>query len=417
MENVNAAVRRELEMLRTFVRRLATLGQFCLVLPLLHITAQARDPNTFSFYSWDRNRTYTITTYEGAVSLQFGGHWLYQPSLILAGPETNNMRVLVFNSNLNAYSDSDQAIWVTSDIYNTMQFPQPTAVLRMSQSSNICDMADARPIWDGSQWHVYVQALLKTPSGSCGDTAVIVKAKGSSLYSLAWDVESGTQAAKVVVAGNPPIGIGEAMQWFFAPSAPLPFVGIFNDWGSPFGGGEAQATYSSSGTAPLTPWYMIDAAWSPYLEQQGYTGTLVLPDVLLTGSLDEGVFGPPGIGAESSCYMYGSEANKYQYSRIGGYYPNPLQTSALNGVHFGLAIRSISYDIYGERTFRPRFGRDSRGFLPLSSSSPTSRTWYTLVVYNPTQINNSSSDPCNKYSRWTSSDQKFAFSHVYITEN
>lgn len=398
-------------------RCLKTITAFCGILLFSQLSIQARDPNTFSFYSWDRNRTYTITTYEGAVSLQFPGHWLYQPSLILAGPETNNQRVLVFNSNYVASSESDQAIWVTSDIYNTMQFPQPTAVLRMSQSSNICDMADARPIWDGSQWHVYVQALLKTLSGSCGDTNVIVQAKGPNLYSLAWDVEPGTQAAKVVVAGNPPVGIGEAMQWFFAPSAPQPFVGIFNDWGSPLGGAKAQGSYGATGAAPMTSWYQIDAAWSPYLEQQGYTGTLVFPDALLTGSLDESVFGPPGIGAESSCYMYGSEANKYQYSRIGGYYPNPLKANAMNGVQFGLAIRSTSYDTYGERTFRPRFGRDSRGFLPLTSSSSTSRTWYTLVVYNPTQINNSSGDPCNSYSRWNSNDQQFAFSHVYIAEN
>lgn len=76
-----------------------TFAPLCVVISLCQMSALARDPQTFQFYSWDRNRTYTITTYEGAVSLQMWGHWLYQPSLILAAPETNNQRVLVFNSN------------------------------------------------------------------------------------------------------------------------------------------------------------------------------------------------------------------------------------------------------------------------------------------------------------------------------
>ncbi len=66
--------------------------------------------------------------------------------------------------------------------------------------------------------------------------------------------------------------------------------------------------------------------------------------------------------------------------------------------------------------FRPRFARDSHGFVPLNSSTPTQRTWYTFVVYNPKQINNHTTDNCNQYTRNMSSDQEFDFSTVTITE-
>jgi hypothetical protein len=375
----------------------------------------ARDPYTFTFYSWDRHRTYTVTTQEVAYSLKFPGHWLYQPSLLLPGSETGNLRMLVFNSNLVSGSNTDQAIWVTTDINNTLQFPAPTAVLKMSQSSNICDMADARPLWDGTKWHVYVQALVKSSSGACGTTNVVVQAAGNSLYNLAWDVVTGTQQAKIVVAGVGAAGVGEDMQWFYSASAPNPFVTTYNDWGNPSGGTLLKAAYTADGSTNLSQWYSAAAAYSPYLIAQGYTSPYMYPDALLSGSLDEATFGPPGIGAQSSCYTSGSTANQYQYSRVVGYFPSPLQSNALGGVAEGGALRSIYNDSYGERMFRPRFARDSHGFIPLISSTSTQRSWYTFVIYNPMQITNSGGS-CNQYSRWTSSDQEFAFSTVTITE-
>lgn len=378
--------------------------------------AGARDPQTFTFYSWDRGRTYTITTMEVAVSLNFPGHWLYQPSVVLAGPETGWKRVLLFTSNYNAYQNGvngEEAIFVSYDVNNTMQFPQPTAVLRQTQSTNICDMADARPIWDGSQWHVYVQALLRNGS-QCQGPAVVVHAMGPSLTALSWDYVPGTQQARVVVQGNGSVGIGEDLQWFYMQGWANPFLGIYNDWG--YGGSTLLAGTSSNGST-LNPWYTSSPAWSPYLDAQGYTSPVMYPDVLLSGSLDEWRFGPPGIGVQSSCYKWGPDAYKYQYSRVLGYFPNPTQPNALPGVANGEAVRSIFYDSAGERSFRPRFARDSRGFLPLSYWASNSRTWYTLAIYNPGQINNNSNaSECDSYNRWTTSDQNFAFSHVWITE-
>jgi len=387
-----------------------------LLFSLLYCTvSSARDPQTFTFYSSARGRTYTVTTQDVSYSLQFGGHWLYQPSLLLPGAETNNLRVLVFTSNLIANDSSNQAIWVTSDINNTLQFPSPQAVLWMSESSNICDMADARPIWDGEQWHVYVQALLKNTSGVCGTTNSIVQAIGPTLYDLEWDVLPGTQEARVVLAGTPgSAGIGEDQQWYYVPTAPAPFVVTYNDYGNPGGGAEVLTAYSSDGRN-MSAWHSTAAVYAA-LQWQGYSDTYLFPDALLASSLDDASYGPPAIGLASSCYISGSDANKYQYSRVLGYFPAQVSATTLDGMGAGEAVRSISYDSHGERTFRPRLARNSHGFVPLTSSTDTSRTWYTFVMYNPTQITRNSSDGCGNYTRWNSTDQKFAFSTITITE-
>ena len=64
----------------------------------------------------------------------------------------------------------------------------------------------------------------------------------------------------------------------------------------------------------------------------------------------------------------------------------------------------------------PVFQRLFRSFGSLSGYTSNSRTWYTIAMYNPVQINNSSSDPCDHYTRHLTSDQQFAFTHVWITE-
>lgn len=389
----------------------ALLGWLLLGSPLASIL-QARDPTTYSFYSWDRQRTYTITTQEFYSSLLLPQHWLYQPSVILAAPETNNLRTLIFTSNLYDGSNSDQAIWVTSDVYGTLQFPAPTTVLTMSQSSNVCDMAGARPLWDGSLWHVYIQALVRDFSGACTGPGVVVQAIGPTLYNLAWDVIPGTQQANIVLQGSG-AGIGEDQQWFYIPSA-NPFVTTYNDWGNPIGPGRLLSAYSND-SRNMTPWYSAAQAYAD-LSGQGYTNANIYPDAMFGGSLDEGTYGPFALGLESSCAVSGSDAMKYQYSRVLGYFPSPLQSNPLDGSINGEAVHSISYDSHGERMFRPRFVRDSHGYVPLSSATDTSRTWSTFVFYNPTQINNDSSDGCDLYSRWTSNDQQFAFSQITITE-
>jgi hypothetical protein len=142
----------------------------------------------------------------------------------------------------------------------------------------------------------------------------------------------------------------------------------------------------------------------------------MFPDIMLSGSLDESIFGPPGLAAGDNCYVYGSTANEYHYSRVVGYFPSPLQPNALNGVIEGGALGSIFNDSFGERMFRPRFARDSHGFVPLSYSSPTQRQWYTFVLYNPTQINVQNTSDCDQCNRNFAFDEEFAFSTVTITE-
>lgn len=262
--------------------------------------------------------------------------------------------------------------------------------------------------------NVYIQALFWQAPGQCGGPNHVVHAKGPSLYNLSWDMIPGTTQARAILSGAGGAGIGEDMQWFYAPMAPNPFVVTYNDWG--LSGATMRAGYSWDGVS-TTQWYTsVPANEYANLPAQGYTGAFVFPDVLLPGSIDEGIFGPPAIGAQSSCSTVDASAYQYQYSRVIGYYPSPVGNGQKNGQIVGGALRSIGYDYRGERMFRPRFGRDSRGFVPLTYSAPNLKQWSTYVVYNPAQINNNGNDGCDRYQRWNTSDQSFAISQVYVYE-
>ena len=137
-----------------------------------------------------------------------------------------------------------------------------------------------------------------------------------------------------------------------------------------------------------------------------------------TGWLPQRVHeGCAGIGFESSCVTSGSSAHLYQYGKGIGFFPNPTPTvgSVQNGQGQAGPLLSTSSDSSGPRMFRPRLARDYEGYVPLYSGGST-RTWITWIFYNPTQINSHTTDGCDAYTRFLSSDQRFDWSYLYITE-
>ena len=206
---------------------------------LLTLSSVAAASQTITIQA--RGRTYTVTSTKLASAVfSFPNHWLYEPSVVLASPITNNQYYLILASNLNANDYAhDQAIFVSSSGTPT-SFGQPTTVLRMSATSNICDMIDTRPYWDGARWHVYVQARGGFWSGSApvctGTIGVIFEATGASLTSLQWVYDIGFHAKPI---GYPRLttgdGIGEEFQWYntlnYLGPPGLPIMDTYNDWG------------------------------------------------------------------------------------------------------------------------------------------------------------------------------------------
>jgi hypothetical protein len=115
---------------------------------------------SFTFYSPARGHNYTVYTEQLGTALTFPGHGLIESSVILAAPETGGVYVLLLNTNLVAHQDPHhgEAIFFSWSNSVTGPYSTPTPVLTNTGVSNICDMSNARPVWDGSLWHVYVQA-------------------------------------------------------------------------------------------------------------------------------------------------------------------------------------------------------------------------------------------------------------------
>lgn len=364
-----------------------------------------------------RGRTYTVTTTAIANSgFTFSGHWMYQPSVVLPSGLTANRHIMLFNSNFvegKTLTDGE-AVWSTSSPDGHSNWTLPQAILKNSAVDNICDMADARPIWDGTQWRVYVQAVEGNySSGSCQATNHVFMAVGSSLSSqLQWVKEPGTNSAKKVLIGTG-AGIAEDMQWFY--TAPYggppnwPFQATYQNWGY---GVDLFSYLYDQGMYTAGYWWgpvAIPQNGPPWFDSVGYS-----PDAILMDSLDAVTNGHPAISFASTCQI---TDHRYHYSVGLAYFPNPLSNSTQAGTPYPGPLESTSSDSNGPRMFRPRIARNEHGFLPLSVGSGGGlRIWKTYIYYNDTQINRNSGDVCSAYTRWDSSDQRFRVSELMIWE-
>ena len=370
------------------------MGRMILIGCLLAAQLLANQSFSFSY----GGRTYTITTQNaGHVFTWDSSHWTYEPSVILPSPQTNYQYVLIFASGT-AYAPQQGIYMQTS--YSPTSFSSPPAlVLGISATSNLCDMIDARPYWDGSLWHVYVQAIEVCP----GPGAAIYEATGPTLNSLSWVYETGTTRAMKIISpySGTPVGIGEVIQWFnsapYLGAAGVPIVTTFNDWsyrgqdcrpfnpsGSydcyeycptcAFNGTDVFAYGGPNGTSPMYFWYYRQAS-SGYFNGQL---NVQWPDVILGGSLDAATSGNPGLGFNNT------DASPEATYGVGFFpdpvpYANPIYLPYNGGFYFGGYLEGVNGTT--GRMSSPRVARNPYGYLdPVPGSNP--RRWETYIYYS-----------------------------------
>jgi hypothetical protein len=360
-----------------------------------------------------RGRIYEVVTRRIGPVLTFPGHWLYEPSVITPSPRTGGSYVLLFSSNLVSQGDINQgeAIFFSESPDGYSHFTAPRPVLTNTGVQDLCDMGDARPIWDGSVWHVYVYAVQGDyHSNECDPTAGVFEATGPTLTSLSWVTYPGGNQARPIVTGQGGAGVAEEMQWFYTlPSggpATTPFLLTYNDWGAPT---TDLLAFQSDGTNNLQMWYQIPTASTG-------GGTVILPDAILGQSLDAATLGDPAIGIQSACV---AGDGRYQYPKGIAFYDDLIPASeepvpSAPGLYFPGPLESVSNDTNGPRMFRPRLSRNESGYiLPLPDVPGLPHTWQGFLYYNDAQVGNI--DQCGYY-RWFTSDQRFSVSYFEIRE-
>ena len=310
----------------------------------------------------------------------------------------------------------------------TSNFSTPQILLRNSGVTNLCDMVDARPIFDGSNWHVYVQAVpfASGTSGACAAPNAIYEATGPSLTSLSWTYANYPYLQPLLTI-NPSHdnqtgpGIGEGMQWFnttnYGGPWYQPYLITYNDWNFNGGGGTMFGGLfgPAGGCCQFGSWWYTD-----YSTAYNSTDGAKYPDVMLAGAASWNSIGIPSLTVSEKCIP--GQA-KYNYMDGVAFYPNPapFQTQSISQVGYILPgpIESVTSDSNGGHGFRPRFARDANGYIPASGGYPN--TWSTYLYYNDSQINVNNSDggsDCSgSYTNWGSSQQRFSVTQVTITEN
>jgi hypothetical protein len=386
------------------------------------LTVQAVATQSFSFSYGGRTYTITTTGVQHVFSWD-NSHWTYEPSVVLPSPQTNYQYVLIFSSGTTYL---EEAIYATTSS-SPLSFPSPPAlILNIMDTSNLCDMIDARPLWDGSLWHVYVQAIETCPGN---DDAGIYEATGPNLWSLSWVYDYGNHARRIIgpYDRSGQVGIGEVIQWFnslpYRGRSSMPFVTTFNDWtyagqdcqpfnpnGSyncyeycprcSFNGTDVFTYAGANGTSPMYFWYYSPAATGYFHghrvilhdilgcrsesgkikgEDRGalQRGTLTVawPDVILGGSLDSPTAGNPGVGFQN---------NSAGCSYGVGFFPDPVPFDNPNflaydgGFYFPGYLEATTGA--GGAMGSPRVARNPYGYLdPVPGSSPL--TWLTYIYY------------------------------------
>ncbi len=335
----------------------------------------------FSFTG--RGHTYKVTMQtEASAGLGFAGHWLYEASAIWPSSLTSNQYILLFNSNTTAYTSS----WPTAESVfmqtssNGLNWNTPTAIL--SKASNICDMIDARPIYDtaASLWRVFIGAVTYSGSG-CSLDNQLFEATGTSLTSLSWYGSGGNATSLTGDIGNP--GLGQDHQWFntanYNGPSSTPIMFIYNDWN--FTG--VNYTYCPTCTNNGTPMFAYLTAnaetsfnfW--YYTSPAYASGpgLLYPDVLLGGTDDQATLGPPGFSFGSDC-----SSSSGQFGSGIGFYPTPVPNNTSSPSLPGqFESGTFSSSTAGLIT-SVRAARNAYGYLDKASSSPN--TWHTFLYYN-----------------------------------
>lgn len=378
-------------------------------------------------FSFDaRGRLSTGKTEALGTALTMNGFWTYQPSVILPCALTGNQYVLLLNRNKVSGFGQHRGEVITARTSSTpYNFGPETTILDNSDGSvdNICDMAVARPIWDGSQWHIYVQARPGPVGATCSsNVANIYEAVGPSLSppgQFQWVKVPGTNSARAVVSGTGSDGIGEDLQWYNPSAYGLAgyrFMVTYNDWGY-LPCIDCIFNYLSQDGLTYNYWYGPEPP--AHLVPPNFSGATYLPDAIVLGSLDVARKGNPGIGFESHCYEGPPADHQYQYGKGIGFFNNPSKVPASSpqtAWGFEVPLGSVSEDAMGPRMFRPRVARNEYGYIPPQSHHGYPRSWVTYLYYTYSQINRTTGSDCDGYDQWDVSPQSIGVSRLTITE-
>jgi len=359
-----------------------------LMLAFLPLACHAQQ---FSFSARGHTYDVTVSTPSPISGLGNAGRGIYEGSLILPNSHMSSNYALLFTGNNTTYNfNSGESIFMQTSSDGT-DWGSASAIIGLAP--NLCDMADARPIWDDTAgfWRVFIQALAYDGE-SCGTDNEIYEATGSSLTSLSWYGSGGNATSLGSDAGSP--GIGEQMQWFnttnYDGPSSYPIMYFYNDWNFSDPDYTYCPTCTGNGTdmfAYVTPdaesafyfWYYTSAA-SALANNTGCGGTgdacymLFYPDVMLGGTEDQSTLGPPAFAFYSDC------ASNSQYGRGVGFFPTPVPNNDSSPSLPGQFVDGTFSSSVSGLIVSVRIGRNEYGFLDKTSSSPN--TWQTLIVYN-----------------------------------
>lgn len=402
---------------------------FALLVLVLLLPRPAAAEKSFSYES--RGRKYTIKTvantqnYVSFPPLQ--RHWLYKPSVTKVQQADGSFKwIMLFAANTQSgvghipVRNNSEAIFI-SESSNGVSFTQPTLLLNMA--TNLCDMAGAATVFDGSQWHIFTQAVMRTSSNSdCGTTllnARIFEAVGGNQYGLrdqfgqslvSW--RGGNESATPLISsigGSATAGIGEAQQWFRAePHSSGRLNGFVNDWALPAGGNQLFFSLSHlDNTIFQEQGFDVANSNVPGAEYE-----LATPDVILNGSFDEAILGKPALGFQSSCEQ---QSDAIERPHGVGFYPSLPPSDPSDARYFVGELESGT-----GRMFRPRFARNPYGTLDLDpSSTPTRKVWKTFIYYNDQKVRTicgAGVDPFPKPGNQNPAYHRFAVSEIEIWE-
>lgn len=364
-----------------------------------------------------RGRTYTVTTQSVGEAMQLSaGYSTYEASVLLPDAVTGNQYLLLLNTNLVAPDGKHgEGIFLYGSSTPT-NFSLVGKLVDNTSVNNICDMIDARPIWDGTEWHVYVQARSGTyPTGSCESVNNVYEAYGPSLSpgALHWVTVPGNpgEAQEIITGLSGSAGIAETFQWY-NPSQGIPgwnFMNTYFDWTQ----GPSVESYLSQNDSTYYYWYGPDPA-PAFPAAGGFTSGTVDPDAVLGGSLDASTLGDPGIGFSSVCNQY---EPIFQYTVALGFFDNPtwdVTTAPRTSQAVPGDLDSVNWTDFGPASFRPRLARNEFGYVPSSNPGGYPRTWTTYVYYTYTGIQDNA--PCNTYNYYQTTTNAIGATQITITE-
>lgn len=411
----------------TILIRASSAATLVLLVFVLLLPTPAAAEKSFSFES--RGRKYTIKTIantQNYVSFPIPQrHWLYKPSVTKVPQADGSFKwIMLFASNTRSgighypLQPNSEAIFI-SESSDGVRFSAPSVLLNMA--SNLCDMAGAATVFDGSQWHIFTQAVVTAGSDCWPEllNARVFEAVGGNQYGVrdqfgqalvSWRGGNGSAIPLISsTGGSSTPGIGEAQQWFRAePYTSVLLNGFVNDWAAPVGGNQKFYSYNH-----LTNTIIQEQGFDVAARQfPGGQWELATPDVILNGSFDEAILGKPALGFQSSCDV---QSDAIERPHGVGFYPSLPPSDPSDARHFVGELESGT-----GRMFRPRLARNPYGALDLDpSSTPTRKVWKTFVHYNDQKVRSSCSAGVNPFPNPTNPNpayHRYAVSEIEIWE-